>query len=121
MRKNLIKEKSFDFALAIIHESRNLADEKREYILSKQLMRSGTAVGALIREAEQAESKADFIHKLSISLKEANESEYWIELLYQSGFINEATFVLLRNQVGELNRLLIAIIRSSKQNLRAKA
>ena len=117
MRKNPIKDKSFDFALEIVMLSRKLADEKREYTLSKQLLRSGTAIGALIREAEHAQSKPDFIHKLSISLKEANETEYWIELLHKSDYLQEDTFTNLRFKIGELNRLLIAIIKSSKQNL----
>lgn len=121
MKNNLIKEKSFQFALAIIQQSRSLAEEKREFVMSKQLVRSGTAIGALIREAEQAESRADFIHKLSISLKEANETEYWIELLHKSDFLDNLTFDKLRQQIGELNRLLIAIIRSSKQNTYAKS
>ena len=117
MRNNPIKEKSFDFALAIVRLSRYLVDEKREYTLSKQLLRSGTAIGALIREAEHAQSKPDFIHKLSISLKEANETEYWIELLYQSDYLQQDTFTDMRSKVGELNRLLIAIIKSTKHNL----
>ena len=117
MRNNPIKEKSFDFALVIVRLSRYLVDEKREYTLSKQLLRSGTAIGALIREAEHAQSKPDFIHKLSISLKEANETEYWIELLYQSDYLQQDTFTDMRSKAGELNRLLIAIIKSTKHNL----
>lgn len=117
MRNNPIKDKSFEFALEIVRLSRYLVDEKREYTLSKQLLRSGTAIGALIREAEHAESKPDFIHKLSISLKEANETEYWIELLYQSNYLHEDVFTEVKSKIGELNRLLIAIIKSTKQNL----
>jgi four helix bundle protein len=89
MRDNLIKKKSFNFALRIINVYKYLIDEKKEFVLSKQLLRSGTAIGALVRESEYAESKADFIHKLSIALKEANESEYWLELLYHSEYSNE--------------------------------
>lgn len=76
MKKNVVKDKSFDFALIVVNTYKMLVNKEREYILSKQFLRSGTAIGALIREAEQAESKADFIHKLSISLKEANETHY---------------------------------------------
>jgi len=76
MRENIIKEKSFNFAIRITKLYKYLIEEKKEYVTSKQLLRSGTAIGALIREAEQAESKADFIHKLSIALKEANETNY---------------------------------------------
>jgi four helix bundle protein len=93
-----------------------LTESNKEYVLSKQLLRSGTAIGALVREAEHAESKADFIHKLSIALKEANETEYWIELLQQSGYLNDNDFESLFNEITELLRLLISIIKSSKSN-----
>ena len=86
MKKNVIKAKSFDFALRIVKLYQFLCN-KKEFVLSKQLLRSGTSVGALVREAEQAESKADFIHKMAIALKEANETQYWLELLYKSDYI----------------------------------
>jgi four helix bundle protein len=82
MGKHIVREKSFSFALRIVKLYKYLTEEKREYVLSKQVLRSGTSIGALIREAEQGESKADFIHKLAISLKEAKETEYWLELLF---------------------------------------
>lgn len=82
MKENIIKNKSFTFALRIVKLYQFLFD-KKEFILSKQLLRSSTAIGALVREAEHAESTADFIHKLSIAVKEANESDYWIDLLHQ--------------------------------------
>jgi len=94
MKENVIKDKSFDFALRIINLYKYLSEEKKEYVLSKQLLRSGTSVGANIRESEHAESKNDFIHKLSISLKEANESHYWIELLYKSDYIKKKRIYL---------------------------
>lgn len=81
MKDNIVKRKSFDFALEIVKICRVLVEEKREYVLSKQVLRSGTAVGALVRESEHAESKKDFIHKLAIALKESNETDYWLELL----------------------------------------
>ena len=84
MKENVVKDKSFAFALRVVKLYQFLCKEKREFVLSKQLLRSGTAIGASVREAEQAESRADFIHKMSIALKEANESDYWIELLYGS-------------------------------------
>lgn len=82
MKENILKDKSFLFALEVVKFTQYLVSEKREFILSKQFLRSGTAVGALIREAEYAQSRPDFISKLHIALKEANETEYWIELLY---------------------------------------
>src|SRR5690606_4301529 len=109
MKENIVKTKSFDYALNIICVYKALVTDKKEFTLSKQLLRSGTAVGALIREGEQAESKKDFIHKLAISLKEANESEYWIELLHKSGFISDANYNNLFSQNKELIRLLTAI------------
>ncbi len=114
MRKNIIKEKSFEFALRIVQLYKYLTTEQKEYILSKQLLRSGTAIGALVREAEHAESKADFIHKLSIALKEANETEYWLDLLYQSSYIDKNRHVSISNDIKEILRLLISIIKTSK-------
>lgn len=92
METNLIKEKSFAFALRVVKCYKYLKNEQQEYVLSKQFLRSGTAIGALIRESEHAESKADFIHKLSIALKEANETEYWLDLLHQSEFLDKSAY-----------------------------
>lgn len=116
MRDNIVRDKSFEFALKIVQLYQNLVTVKKEFVLSKQMLRSGTAIGALIREAEQAESKADFIHKLSISLKEANETEYWIELLFRSGYINEIEYNSIIHPLKELLRLLTSIIKTSKSN-----
>lgn len=83
MKENILKDRSFQFSLAVIKVYKQVSVEHKEYVLTKQLLRSGTAIGALYREAEHAQSKIDFIHKLSIALKEANETLYWIELLHQ--------------------------------------
>lgn len=91
-----------------------LSEEKKEFVLSKQLLRSGAAIGAMIRESEHAESKSDFIHKLSIALKEANESEYWIELLFKSNLIDNKSFQSIQNDITELLKLLTSIIKTSK-------
>ena len=115
MKENIIKSKSFAFAPNIVKLYQYLTDVRKEYILSKQLLRSGTAIGAMVREAEHAESKADFIHKLSIGLKEANETEYWLELLQQSGFLDENNFESIKVEIKELLQLLISIIKSSKK------
>ena len=114
MKENIVKVKSFDFALRIVKLYQYLIAEKKEYVLSKQLLRSGTAIGAMIRESEHAESKPDFIHKLSVALKEANETEYWIELIFKSEFIEEKSFRSIQNDVEELLKLLTAIIKTSK-------
>lgn len=111
-----LREKSFAFALRIVKLYQHLTKEKKEYVLSKQLLRSGTAIGALVREAEQAESKADFIHKLAIALKEANESQYWLELLHQSGYIENNGFQSINQDCIELLKLLMSIIKTTKSN-----
>ena len=113
MSKNVIKDKSFAFALRII-KLNQLLSEKKEYILSRQLLKSGTSIGALIREAEHAESKADFIHKMAIAQKEANETDYWTELLYQSEYINKTAYESISSDINEINKLLASIIITSK-------
>jgi four helix bundle protein len=117
MADNIIKTKSFNFALRIIKLIQFLKDDKKEYVLSKQLLRSGTAIGALIRESEQAESKKDFIHKLAIAQKEANETDYWLELLFQSNYLNEIQFQSVKSDIVEINKILASIIITSKQKL----
>lgn len=114
MKESVVRDKSFAFALRVIKLYKYLTEEKKEYVLSKQLLRSGTAVGALIREADQAESKPDFIHKMAIALKEANETEYWIELLTQSEYINEKSSASILTDLTELLKLLTSIIKTSK-------
>lgn len=114
MKRNAVKEKSFSFAIDIIHFYKIISQERKEYVLSKQLLRSGTSIGANIREAEHAESKADFIHKLSIALKEANETEYWLDLLFETKYINIYEFQNIKPKVVEILKLLISIINSSK-------
>lgn len=116
MSKNVVKDKSYTFAIQIV-ELYKVLIEKKEFVLSKQLLRSGTAVGALIQESEHAESKKDFIHKLSISLKEANETTYWLNLLVNTKYINKLEFDEINSLNIELIRLLVSIIKSSKNNL----
>ena len=98
-RKNIIEEKSFDFALEIIKIVKVVQSNFNEYVLSKQVMRSGTAIGAMVREAEHAESKKDFIHKMSIGLKEANETRYWLDLLFKSNYIGKDEYAKLNNEI----------------------
>lgn len=117
MKENLIKVKSFNFALRIVKMYQYLCEQKKEFVLSKQILRSGTSIGANIREAEQGQSKADFIHKLSISLKEANETDYWLELLFRSNYIDDSDYISMKADVDELLKLLVSIIKTSKSNL----
>jgi len=113
-KENVIKEKSFAFALRVVKLSRHLRDEGKEYVLSKQVIRSGTSIGALVREAEHAQSRADFINKMSIALKEANETLYWIDLLHQSGYITTQSHQSIHPDIEELLKLLISIVKTSR-------
>jgi four helix bundle protein len=113
-KKNVVREKSFAFALRTVRLAKFLRDAKREFVLSKQVLRSGTAIGALIRESEHAQSRADFISKLSIALKEANETDYWIDLLHQSDYLTSGQFQSIHSDIQELLRLLVSIVKSSK-------
>jgi len=111
---NAAREKSRAFALRVVNSYRFLQSERKEYVLSKQLLRSGTAIGAMVREAEYAESRADFVHKLNIALKEASETDYWIDLLCDSGYFNPEAGASLQADAEELIRLLTAIIKTTK-------
>ena len=112
-KKNIIKEKSFAFAIDIVNLYKVLS-EKKEFVLSRQVLRSGTSIGANVRESEHAQSKADLIHKLSISLKEANETEYWLDLLYETKYLSDLEFQNIKPKIIELLRLLTSIIKTSK-------
>ena len=112
---NIIVEKSKAFAIRIINSYKYLCEEKHEYILSKQLLRSGTSIGANVKEAIRGQSKDDFIHKLNISLKVASESEYWIELLFETDYITKQQFDSLIGDCRELIKLLTSIIKTSRK------
>ncbi|MDQ1326216.1 MAG: hypothetical protein QG564_1341 [Campylobacterota bacterium] len=113
--KSILRNKSFQFALRIIKLSKYLQEEHEEYILSKQILRSGTSIGALVREAQYAQSKADFLHKLMIALKEANETEYWLLLLFESKYIDEKMFNSIDPDIKELLKLLISSTKTVKR------
>ena len=113
-KSNPVKDKSFAFALRTVKLFGFLCKTKGEFILSKQVLRSGTAIGALVREAEHAESKADFIHKMAIALKEANETQYWLDVLHQSGHLEGKGYESIHPDVVELLKLLTSIIKSAK-------
>lgn len=112
---NVVADKSKSFAIRIIKFYKYLCDEKKEYILSKQILRSGTSIGANIRESKNAQSKADFINKMNIALKEADETAYWLELLWESEIIEKSQVKDLYELNTELIKLLTAIIKSSKK------
>lgn len=114
MKKNVIKEKSFAFAIEVVKVYKSIIQTHREYVISKQLLRSGTSIGALYREAEYAESKKDFIHKMGIAQKECNETLYWVELLSETEYLTKEEFDSLNQKAQELMRLITSIIRTSK-------
>ena len=117
MRDSALKSKSFAFAIRIYNLSEFLKKEHREFVLSRQLLRSGTAVCALVREAEFVESLKDFIHKLSIGVKEINESIYWIELLHAVECLNADQFKSINSDAVELVKILVSSIKTSKSKL----
>ena len=108
MEEGVTHQKSYAFAIRIVKMVKYLREEKREHILSKQVLRSGTAIGALVREAEFAQSKADFINKLKVALKEANETIYWLSLLHDTDYIDEEAYKSIETDGRELIALLIS-------------
>lgn len=117
MRENVIKNKSFEFAIRIVKLYQYLCNDKKEFVLSKQLLRSGTSVGAMVRESEHSESKADFIHKLSIAQKEINETIYWLELLKATDYLTQEQFESINNNATEIIKLITSIIKAAKSNI----
>ena len=114
--KNIVGDKAYVFALRIINAYKYFTREQKEFILSKQMLRSGTAIGALTKEAEHAQSRADFVNKMNIALKEANETEYWLMLLKDSEYMDEKAFTSIYNDCNELIRLLASIVKTTKGN-----
>jgi four helix bundle protein len=116
-RENIVKNKSFSFAVRIVKLYQYLCTEKKEFVLSKQLLRSGTSVGAMVREAEHSESKADFKHKLAIAQKEINETIYWLELLKASDYLTNEQFESINSDAVEIIKLITTIIKTTKSNI----
>jgi len=112
--KQPLNLKSYDFAIEIVRLCQRLVMVNKEYVLSKQIIRSGTAIGAILREAEYAFSRQDFIFKLTISLKEANETMYWLSLLFDTDYIESDQFEKLKNKCNELVSMLVASIKTAK-------
>jgi four helix bundle protein len=120
MKENILKNKSFRLAVRIVNLYRYLCEEKKEFILSEQIMRSGTSVGAMIREAEFAESINDFIHKMSIAQKEINETVYWLELLTETEYISNKEFENINIDAVEIIKLITSTIKTAKKTLNTK-
>lgn len=115
--KSIVGNKSLTFSIHAVKLYQYLCDQRREYVLSKQLLRSATAIGALIWEAEHAQSKADFLNKMNISLKEANETVYWLILLKETKYLSESQFVSTVNDAEELLKMLTSIVKTTRRNL----
>ena len=111
---NVIEIKSFDFAVRIVNLYKHLTTDKNEHVLSKQLLRSGTSIGANVSEAEKAPSGADFSAKMNIALKEANETFYWIRLLHATNYLTENEYLSIENDIKEIVSILVSITKSMK-------
>ena len=113
---NTVLQKSMDFAVRIVRLYQYLCSEKKEFVMSKQLLRSGTSIGANLREAKYAQSTNDFISKNSIALKEASETEYWLELLFKTDYLTENEYQGINNDCSEIAKMLTAILKTTKLN-----
>ncbi|MBR5611616.1 MAG: four helix bundle protein [Bacteroidaceae bacterium] len=114
---NVTQDKSYRFAIRIVKAYRYLINEQKEFVLSKQLLRSGTAIGALVREGVHAQSRPDFLNKMNVALKEAYETEYWISLLYDTGYISEEMYQSIHEDCIELVKLLSSTVKTMKDSL----
>jgi len=118
MKKSVLKEKSFRFAIRIVNLYKYLCEDKKEFVLSKQILRSGTSVGAMVWEAEHSESKADFIHKLAIAQKEISETIYWLELLKETEYISSKEYESINADAVEVMKIITSSIKTSKSKLK---
>lgn len=118
MAESILKNKSYHFAVQVVKIAQELQSQRKEFVLSKQILRSGTAIGALVREGEFAQSKADFINKMSQALKEANETDYWLDLLFDTDYINKEQKNTLSTTCKELIAMLAASVKTAKNNIK---
>ena len=117
MTESVIRTKSYAFAIRIVNAYKFLTDTRKEFVLSKQLLRSGTAIGALVAEAHHAQSSADFLNKMNIALKEANETSYWLSLLMDTGYLEQQVYDSISMDCSELIALLVSIVKTLKQSV----
>ena len=110
---NVIVDKSKEFAIAVVRLYQQISSDRKEFVLSRQFVKSGTSIGANVHEAVRAQSHADFIAKMSIALKEAEETEYWLDLLHETDYVDDSSFHVIQSQNGELLRLLMAICKTA--------
>ena len=116
MKENVIMQKSFSFSVRVMNLYKYLSSQKREYIVSRQICKSGTSIGANITEAQRAQSTADFVSKMKIALKEANETQYWLRLLHETKYISDKEFSSLHDDLAEILKILTAICKHYPQN-----
>ena len=116
MRENVIMRKSLAFSVRIVNLNKYLSQEKKEYVVSRQICKSGTSIGANIAEAQRAQSTADFVAKMRIALKEANETQYWLQLLHETKYITDKEFSSIHNDLLEILKILTAICKHCPQN-----
>lgn len=115
MKENVVLKKSMDFAVRIVRLYQYLCDEKKEYVMSKQLLRSGTSIGANAHEANDAISRSDFLNKMYISLKECSETLYWLTLLHKTDYLNDAEYASIQKDCNELRQILSSITKSTRE------
>ena len=120
-KEDPLRDKTFQFAVRIVRLNRFLTEQKREFVISKQIMRSGTNPGAMVREAANAESGLDFIHKLAVAQKETGETQYWLEILHATDYLNESEFKSLYTDTEDIMKMLTSSIKTKKRNLGLKA
>ena len=116
MKENLIKDKSFAFSVRTVNLYEYLSQTKKEYVISRQIYKSGTSIGANIAEAQRAQSTADFVSKMKIALKEANETQYWLQLLHATDYISDVEFTSIHEDLLEILKILTAICKHYPQN-----
>ncbi len=121
MRESILANKTVDFAVRIVRFYQYLCKEKKEYVLSKQILRSGTSIGANVRESRNAQSKADFINKLNVALKEADETQYWLEIMERAEIIDFKQIERLHNNLNEIISILVSSIKTVKKKLKAES
>ena len=116
MKENIVMRKSLAFSVRIVNLTKYLQEEKKEFVIAKQVCKSGTSIGANIAEAQRAQSTADFVSKMKIALKEANETQYWLQLLFETKYLKEQEFVSLHDDLVEILKMLTAICKHYPQN-----
>ena len=120
MKENIIADKTYNFAVRIVNLYKYLIKTEKEFVMPKQLLRCGTSIGANVSEAVKAQTTADFYTKLTIALKEANETQYWIKLLYDTGYLTEEQYLSIRKDIDEIVAILVAITKTTKEKLKSK-